>query len=51
MLEHLGQQEAADSLVDAIAKTTKSGVFTPDLGGNARTQEVAESIMNNLGSP
>jgi tartrate dehydrogenase/decarboxylase / D-malate dehydrogenase len=49
MLEHLGLQAEADQVMDAIARTTESGVLTPDLGGGSTTREVGDHILANLG--
>jgi tartrate dehydrogenase/decarboxylase/D-malate dehydrogenase len=37
MLEHLGEKKAADSIVQAV-----------DLGGSAKTMEIAEAVIKNL---
>jgi tartrate dehydrogenase/decarboxylase/D-malate dehydrogenase len=37
MLEHLGETKAAARLMQAIEAVTAKKVFTPDLGGTART--------------
>lgn len=44
MLEHLGETEAAANLVQWIGEATKSGLRTPDLGGKARTKDIADFI-------
>jgi 3-isopropylmalate dehydrogenase len=44
MFEQLGHGEAARDLERAVRETIAQGVRTPDLGGSARTQEVAEAI-------
>ncbi|HET6519489.1 MAG TPA: tartrate dehydrogenase [Geminicoccaceae bacterium] len=45
MLDHLGEGEAARSLMDAIERVTASRrFFTPDLGGGATTKEVTEAV-------
>jgi tartrate dehydrogenase/decarboxylase/D-malate dehydrogenase len=45
MLDHLGQRAAHDAIVAAIERVLAEGAWrTPDLGGSARTQEVARSI-------
>lgn len=50
MLEHLGEEEAAQLMVDAIEKTTAEGkVLTRDLGGSASTKEATQAIINHLG--
>ena len=49
MLEHLGEQEATDAIVQAIeAVTEEGGVLTPDLGGTAGTADVVEAMMGKL---
>ena len=50
MLDHLGEKQAADSIVKAISTTTKAGILTPDLGGSARTSDVADSVCKHLAS-
>ena len=45
MLEHLGEQAAADSIVAGIEKATAQGNLTKDLKGNATTSEIAERIV------
>ncbi len=49
MLEHLGEQAAADQLMAAIEKVTAAGETMPaDLGGSATTREVTEAVINAL---
>jgi tartrate dehydrogenase/decarboxylase/D-malate dehydrogenase len=45
MLEHLGEPEAAAHLMAAIEKVTANKVFTPDLGGTARTVDVTAAVV------
>lgn len=45
MLEHLGEKQAADTLMSAIEKTSGAKILTPDIGGNATTQEVTEAVI------
>ena len=45
MLEHLGEAKAAARLMRAIEKTTAKRVFTPDLGGRARTRDVTAAVL------
>jgi len=45
MLEHLGETDAAKRLMQAIEAVTAKKVFTPDLGGTARTVEVTQAVM------
>ncbi len=45
MLEHLGEAEAAATLLGAIERTLASGqAFTPDLGGTATTAQVTAAV-------
>ena len=45
MLEHLGEAQAAARLMKAIEAVTARKIFTPDLGGRARTQDVTEAVL------
>jgi tartrate dehydrogenase/decarboxylase/D-malate dehydrogenase len=45
MLEHLGETAAAARLMRAIEAVTAKKVFTPDLGGRARTKDVTEAVL------
>lgn len=50
MLEHLGEQAAADQLMAAIEKVTAAGETMPaDLGGSATTQEMTDAVIKALG--
>jgi tartrate dehydrogenase/decarboxylase/D-malate dehydrogenase len=51
MLEHLGRQEAAQSIVRAIEMTVAQGVLPVDLGGSGETLEITNAIVKNLNSP
>ncbi|MED5572723.1 MAG: isocitrate/isopropylmalate family dehydrogenase, partial [Pseudomonadota bacterium] len=48
MLEHLGEQEAADAIVKAIETvlSDKNSPLTPDMGGNATTQDLGKAIAD-----
>ncbi len=48
MLEHLGEKEAAGLVMRAIERTLQDGVLTTDLGGTAKTVDVANSVMQNV---
>jgi len=49
MLEHLGELEAANKILEAIENVTGEGqVLTRDLGGNANTQEITQAILGKL---
>lgn len=45
MLEHLGETKAAARLMKAIEAVTAHRVFTPDLGGSARTRDVTQAVI------
>ncbi|UCC97015.1 MAG: tartrate dehydrogenase [Phycisphaerales bacterium] len=48
MLEHLGEQQAADCIVRSIEKTMQQGVMPVDLGGSAKTGKIADTVIKNL---
>ena len=48
MLEHLGEPKAAARLMRAIERTTEEQVFTPDLGGKAKTRDVTRAAIDAL---
>jgi tartrate dehydrogenase/decarboxylase/D-malate dehydrogenase len=50
MLEHLGEEEAADALLDAVAGLLADGLRTPDLGGTATTAEFGAAAAREAGS-
>jgi tartrate dehydrogenase/decarboxylase/D-malate dehydrogenase len=45
MLEHLGEAKAAARLMKAIESVTAKKIFTPDLGGDARTKDVTAAVI------
>jgi isocitrate/isopropylmalate dehydrogenase len=46
MLEHLGLEKSAVAVRQAVAAVLKAGkVSSPDLGGKAKTNEVAEAVL------
>lgn len=46
MLEHLGEDSAADKLMTAVGRVTAAGdALTPDLGGRATTREVTDAVI------
>jgi len=50
LLDHLGEQEAADSIHRAIAEVLTAGtVRTADLGGTSSTSEVGKAIAAKIG--
>ena len=48
MLGHLGERSAASRLMRAIEAVTARKIFTPDLGGSARTAEVTAAVIESL---
>src|SRR5262245_3252822 len=48
MLEHLGENAAAQRLMKAIEMVTAAGVHTPDLGGKAKTADVTRAVKEAL---
>jgi len=44
MLRWLGEETAADKLMEAIETVCGDGVLTRDLGGKASTKEVTEAV-------
>lgn len=48
MLEHLGQPKAAECIVRAIEMTTQQGILPVDLGGSAKTSDIANAVVKNL---
>jgi tartrate dehydrogenase/decarboxylase / D-malate dehydrogenase len=48
MLEHLGEAKAAARLMKAIEAVTAKKIFTPDLGGSARTKDVTAAVIATL---
>ena len=46
MLEHLGENEAANDIMAGIEHTTAKGNLTKDLRGTSTTNEVANSVVN-----
>ena len=49
LLRELGEHAAATDVEQAVIAVLDSGPVTPDLGGDARTGEVADAIAGRLG--
>ncbi len=45
LLDHIGEEDAAAALRDALSTVTASGPVTPDIGGAATTEEVAAAVI------
>jgi len=50
MLEFLGEQDASQSLMTAIEAVTAMKCLTADLGGDAKTKQFTDTVINNLTS-
>ena len=48
MLEHLGEEKAAARLMKAVEAVCAKKIFTPDLGGSARTRDVTAAVISAL---
>jgi len=48
MLDHLGHQETAGRIVEALETTLESGTKTRDLGGSATMDEVTDAVIERL---
>lgn len=48
MLDHFGEQELGQRLLDVVEDVTKDGIKTSDIGGNASTTEVGDEICIRL---
>jgi len=49
MLQHLGHQDAHDSIMDSIDNTLReSADLTPDMGGKANTEGLGKAIARNI---
>jgi tartrate dehydrogenase/decarboxylase/D-malate dehydrogenase len=49
LLEHLGEDEAAAAVMEAVEAAMAAGVRTRDLGGSASTEDVTRAVCNELG--
>ena len=49
LLEHLGEHRAAGAIVRAIERALSQGILPRDLGGTARTAELADAVCAHLG--
>ena len=50
MLDHLGRRDLHDRILGAIERVVASGKSrTPDLGGTAKTQELANAVVGEIG--
>jgi len=45
MLDHLGEQAMAQKIEEAVDEVLAEGPRTPDLGGNATTEEFTQAVI------
>lgn len=48
MLEHIGEQEAAEDIMKAVDLTLEQGFLPVDIGGKTGTSELADRVIANL---
>ncbi len=48
MLEHLDERPSAERLMSAVERTTANGIFTPDIGGTANTEQFTDAVIEAL---
>ncbi len=48
MLEHLGEQDAAERIRSAVAAVLSQKIGTPDLGGTATTSQIGKAVIERL---
>lgn len=48
MLDFIGEEELGAKVLDAIEQTLLGDIKTPDVGGTATTDEVADAVIRNL---
>jgi tartrate dehydrogenase/decarboxylase / D-malate dehydrogenase len=49
MLDHAGYPDAGTRVLHALEETLASGTKTRDLGGTAKTDEMADAVVQRLG--
>ncbi len=50
MLDHLGERQAHDAIIAAVADALGDGIRTADLGGTATTVEMMEAVITRINS-
>ena len=48
MLDHFGEKEIGEKLLDAIETVMQSGIKTGDIGGTSLMTEVTDAIISEL---
>jgi len=49
MLDWLGEEAAAQKLMECVEKVCEKGILTADLGGSAKTKEVTAAVVGEIG--
>lgn len=49
MLDWLGEEAAAQKLIECVEKVCEKGILTADLGGSAKTKEVTSAVVEEIG--
>lgn len=49
MLNWLGEEAAAQKLMQCVESVCEKGILTADLGGNAKTKEVTAAVVEEIG--
>ena len=49
MLDFLGENAAAQSMMQAMEAVTSEKILTRDLGGDATTKEFTDAVLDKLG--
>ena len=45
-VENLGLDDEARRLMNAVERVCADGIMTPDVGGDATTEEVTQAVVN-----
>jgi tartrate dehydrogenase/decarboxylase/D-malate dehydrogenase len=45
MLDHLGEGDSAEMLMNAVEAVCAAGIITPDIGGTATTRDVTDAVI------
>ena len=48
MMRWLGEEEAADRLLECVETVLGNGVLTRDLGGSANTKDMTEAVIREI---
>lgn len=48
LLQHIGEEAAAASIIAAVNKSTGQGILSTDCGGNSSTSDIKNAVIKNL---